>query len=56
MFINVKHDLSDIALAPPDPGAQSSIVEEDRGVSSHKHGLAGLVDDVVVDPAVIRGM
>ena len=50
----MKHDLSDIALAPTDPGAQSSIVEEDRGVSSHKHGLAGLVDDVVVDPAVIR--
>ena len=23
-------------------------------MSSHKHGLAGLVDDVVVDPAVIR--
>ena len=43
-----------IALAPPDPGAQSSVVEEDRGVSSHKHGLAGLVDDVVVHPAVIR--
>ena len=35
----------------PDPGADGSVVEENRSVASDKHWLPLLVDDVIVNPA-----